>query len=130
MDISQLLNLKEITGNVALLITIAILIRQLHMQAIEYQKSLENIRGDFNTRLKEYFEFSERRLKEANETHERIMVLTAQNYTAISEKQIQSQEKLASLMTSKLDETIRIAELTQAVVQSQTLRQIQGDLKS
>lgn len=123
--ITSLLSVKEISGYGALLITIYLLLRHLNNLLAENSKNLEAVRIDFNTRLREFADFSERRMKEANDTHEKVMMLTAQNYTANTEKQVQAQEKMAALMTSKLDENIRISELTQTVVQSHTLRQIQ-----
>lgn len=136
MDLTSLLNIKEVSAIAALVFIVALLLKQVHTLSEGFKKDLSDAKAEFNSRQKEFVEQAEKRFEKTSNDHERIVTLMAHNHTMIVEKlvqaqehdrqmrdrELQMQEKHQALMLIKLDEVVRINESTQFVVQSQQYR--------
>lgn len=136
MDLTSLLNFKEVSAIAALVVIVGILLRQQNVAQETHKKSLEDAKKEFDNRLTEYFAQAEKRLDKTSNDHERIITLMAHHHTMnieklvqaqeqerkMREREIQMQEKNQALMLGKLDEVVRINEATQFTVQSQQYR--------
>lgn len=123
-DLTALLD-KEIGLAAALLFAILFFLNHIEKRGREETANVESLIREFNSRIKELIEINDRRLSESNANSQRIVEIITTSNAARVKDLCESHEKLASLVTSSLQEVVRINEHTQMIIESRTVRQIE-----